>query len=50
VRATKAEKGVACQALATFDTLEQKAWLQIMQFQVRRYRRIEICGYVEGRG
>ena len=42
------DKGIASQPLAALHALEQEARREWRELQERRYRRIEIGGYVEG--
>jgi hypothetical protein len=43
------DEGIAREALATFDALEQEARPERLQLQVRRHRCVEVGGYVEQR-
>ncbi len=46
-RVAEADERIARESLSAFHTLEQETRLEVAQLQVRRHRRIEICGYVE---
>jgi hypothetical protein len=48
-RRSQAHEGVAREALTALHAFEQKSRLERLQFQIGRYRCIEIGGDVEGR-